>query len=140
MPIRRDCRASRRWFGCARLRTVLLRRTISSSFSRVKAPVRGLSPVLTTTPSLTHCQNCVCVVQNCLRSRQTTSAVFFLFFLLAFFGPISFPYRKMIRAHYDAGVECRHLFKETKMSGHAIAPNCGEASKAEESVRVFKGH
>ena len=32
------------------------------------------------TPSLTHCQNCVCVVQNSLRLRQTTSAVFFFFF------------------------------------------------------------
>src|SRR6266481_5303952 len=34
-------------------------------------------------PSLAHCQNCACVVQNCLRSRQITNAVFFLrrFFL-----------------------------------------------------------
>src|SRR5260221_4886950 len=36
------------------------------------------------TPSLTHCQNCFCVVQNSFRSRQITSAVlrFFFFFSL----------------------------------------------------------
>src|SRR4051812_24562252 len=47
-------------------------------------PVRGLSSVFTITPSLTHCQNCFCVVQNSLRSRQTIKAVlrFFFFFSL----------------------------------------------------------
>src|SRR3982074_2911661 len=60
--------------------TVLLSRTIDSSCSLTNAPSSGPSPVFTTTPSLTHCQNCVCVVQNSLRFRQTTSAVFFFFF------------------------------------------------------------
>src|SRR5437762_212281 len=49
-------------------------------------PVRGLSSVLTMTPSLTHCQNCFCVVQNSLRSRQIISAVFRFFFFFSFFG------------------------------------------------------
>jgi hypothetical protein len=68
------------WLGWARFSTVLLKRTSSSSCSRLNVPVKGLSSVLMTTPSLTHCQNCVCVVQNSLRSRQITSAVFFFFF------------------------------------------------------------
>src|SRR5688572_8504578 len=68
------------WFGCARFKTVLLNSTINSSCSRLNNPVNGWSPTLVTMPSLTHCQNCVCVVQNCFRSRQTTSAVFFLRF------------------------------------------------------------
>ncbi len=86
MPTRRDSSASRMWFGCARFKTVLLNKTINSSCSRLNSPVSGCSPVLVTTPSLTHCQNCVCVVQNCFRSRQITSAVFFLrfFFLFGF--------------------------------------------------------
>src|SRR5829696_4918883 len=84
MPIRRDKSASRMWFGCARFSTVLLNNTSNSSCSRLNSPVNGCSPVLITIPSLTHCQNCFCVVQNCFRSRQTTSAVFFLrFFFMA---------------------------------------------------------
>src|SRR4029453_302216 len=55
--VRRDVRASRRWLGCARLRTVLASSTISSSFSRTKAPVSGWSSSLTTMPSRNHCQN-----------------------------------------------------------------------------------
>lgn len=84
IPIRRELKASRRWFGCARFRTVLLKITINSSCLRRKAPVRGLSSVFSMTPSLTHCQNCACVVQNCLRSRQITSAVRFFFFFTFF--------------------------------------------------------
>src|SRR5215211_1570590 len=62
---------------------VLLNNTSNSSCSRLNSPVNGCSPVLTTMPSRTHCQNCVCVVQNSFRSRQTTRAVFFLrFFFL----------------------------------------------------------
>src|SRR6266550_5800163 len=83
IPTRRDANASRRWLGWARLSTVLLNTTIISSYSRRKAPVSGWSCVLRIRPSLIHCQNCVCVVQNCLRSRQITSAVFFFFFFLA---------------------------------------------------------
>src|SRR5215216_3029410 len=84
--MRRDKSASRMWFGCARFSTVLLNNTNNSSCSRLNSPVSGCSPVLMTMPSLTHCQNCVCVVQNCFRSRQITSAVFFLrfFFLFTF--------------------------------------------------------
>src|SRR5882762_9217355 len=62
--------------------TVLLSRTIDSSCSLTNAPSSGPSPVFTTMPSLTHCQNCVCVVQNSFRFRHTTSAVFFFFFFL----------------------------------------------------------
>jgi hypothetical protein len=40
---------------------------------------------LTTARSLTHCQNSVCVVQNCLPSRQSTSAVRF-FLVFSFFA------------------------------------------------------
>src|SRR2546423_2144371 len=82
--MRRERRASRRWLGRERFRTVLLKTTFNSSASRTNSPASGLSPVLTTTPSLTHCQNCACVVQNCLRSRQTTSAVRFVFLFSAF--------------------------------------------------------
>src|SRR5688572_29945011 len=76
------------WFGCARFKTVLLNSTINSSCSRLNNPVNGWSPTLVTIPSLTHCQNCVCVVQNCFRSRHTTSAVFFFrfFFFACAFG------------------------------------------------------
>src|SRR5258705_5414740 len=80
IPTRRDNKASRMWFGCARFNMVLLKRTRSSSCSLLNKPVSGCSPVLVTMPSLTHCQNCVCVVQNSFRSRQITSAVFFFFF------------------------------------------------------------
>lgn len=80
MPMRRDSSASRMWLGWARFSTVLLRSTINSSCSRLKVPVSGLSCVLVIIPSLAHCQNCACVVQNSLRSRQTTSAVFLFFF------------------------------------------------------------
>src|SRR5215213_3990981 len=78
--MRRDRSASRMWFGCARFKTVLLNNTINSSCSRLNRPVNGCSPVFITTPSRTHCQNCACVVQNCFRSRQITSAVFFFRF------------------------------------------------------------
>src|SRR5258708_35073316 len=88
--MRRDSKASRMWLGCARLSTVLLTNTINSSCSRRNAPVSGLSLVLTTTPSLTHCQNCFCVVQNSFRSRQTTSAVFLFVFFFSFFLLFSF--------------------------------------------------
>ena len=84
IPIRRDNSASRMWFGCARFSTVLLNNTINSSCSLLNCPVNGWSPIFVTTPSLTHCQNCVCVVQNCFRSRQTTSAVFFFRFFFLF--------------------------------------------------------
>src|ERR1044071_6519989 len=82
--MRLDSNASRIWFGCARFRTVLLNNTSSSSCSRLNRPVSGCSPVLTTTPSRTHCQNWACVVQNCFRSLHITSAVFFfrIFFVL----------------------------------------------------------
>src|SRR5581483_11397479 len=53
------------------------------------------SPVLATTPSLTHCQNCVCVVQNSFRSRQITSAVFFFLFFFSFFLAFAFPLTSM---------------------------------------------
>src|SRR5437868_13777360 len=83
--MRRERSASRRWFGRERFSTVLLKTTFNSSASRTNSPASGLSPVLTTTPSLTHCQNCACVVQKVLRSRQTTIAVrFFLFSALRF--------------------------------------------------------
>src|SRR6266550_2303989 len=80
MPIRRESSASRIWFGWAKLSTVLLKSTISSSCSRLNVPVSGLSCVLVIIPSLAHCQNCACVVQNSFRSRQTISAVFLFFF------------------------------------------------------------
>ena len=85
-PRRRAINASCKWFLSARLRTVLPSITINSSCSRRKMPVRGASPVFSTTPSLIHCQNCGWVVQNCFRSRQMTSAVlaFFFFFLGGF--------------------------------------------------------
>src|SRR5215213_10911617 len=89
--MRRDRSASRMWFGCARFSTVLLNNTSNSSCSRLNSPVNGCSPVLITIPSRTHCQNCACVVQNCLRSRQTTSAVFFLrFFFRGAPGGVAF--------------------------------------------------
>src|SRR5215203_1261225 len=78
--MRRDSNASRIWFGCAKFKTVLLNKTNNSSCSLLNSPVNGCSPLLVTIPSLTHCQNCACVVQNCFRSRQITSAVFFLRF------------------------------------------------------------
>src|ERR1700730_1660673 len=81
---RRERSASPICAGWARFSTVLLNTTISSSCSRTKAPVSGWSCVFLTVPSLTHCQNCVCVVQNSLRSRQITRAVFFFFFFLTF--------------------------------------------------------
>ena len=91
--MRRDRNASLKWLGRARFRTVLLNTTISSSCCRANTPVSGASPVLMTTASLTHCQNCVCVVQNSLRSRQIMRAVrlrffeaFFAFFRWAFRG------------------------------------------------------
>src|SRR5437763_5819332 len=83
--MRRERSASRRWLGRERFSTVLLKTTFSSSASRTNSPASGLSPVLTTTPSLTHCQNCAWVVQNSLRSRQTTRAVLFFFFFSFFF-------------------------------------------------------
>src|SRR6185369_7882454 len=86
---RRDSSASRIWLGWARFKTVLLRSTSNSSCSRLKVPVSGLSWVFVTTPSRTHCQNCVCVVQNCLRSLQITSAVFFFFFFFLSLGLVA---------------------------------------------------
>src|ERR1043165_6738754 len=95
IPRRLESNASLMWFGCARFSTVLLNNTSNSSCSRLNRPVSGCSPVLTTMPSLTHCQNCVCVVQNCFRSRQITSAVFFFRFFF-------------IQTHLDRCVFCSH--------------------------------
>src|SRR5437868_1059404 len=78
--MRRERSASRRWFGRERFSTVLLKTTFSSSASRTNSPASGLSPVFMTTPSLTHCQNCACVVQKVLRSRHVTIAVRFFRF------------------------------------------------------------
>src|SRR5436305_15080647 len=97
--------------------------TINSSCSRLNAPVNGRSPVLTTMPSLTHCQNCVCVVQYCLRSRQMTSAVFFLFFLFALIGPIFVCPPKVIQAHLCSGLF--PLCSKNQRSGSRETPRDG---------------
>src|SRR5215208_6450668 len=103
--MRRDRSASRMWFGCARFSTVLLNNTSNSSCSRLNSPVNGCSPVLITIPSLTHCQNCFCVVQNCLRSRQTTSAVFFLcfFFMVRYTSSVACRKRKALHTETPWG-------------------------------------
>src|SRR5207248_2201864 len=69
--------------GQARLRTVCCRRINLSSSHLTSSPVNGRSPVLTTMPSLNHCQNCFWVVQKRFWSLQNTKA-FFLFFFLIF--------------------------------------------------------
>src|SRR4030095_2918866 len=53
-------------------------RTMTRSFSRFPAnlPVRGCWPVTSTSPSRTHCQNCLWVVQNSLSLAHTIRAVF----------------------------------------------------------------
>src|SRR5918912_713466 len=127
MPMRRESKDSRRWLGQARFSTVLLKSTINSSCSRRKAPVKGLSPVFSTTPSLTHCQNCVCVVQNCFLSRQMMSAVFFLLFLFALIGPICSP-------HLRSETHFRARLRYSKLSG--VLNGTPDPKKREASLRT----
>ncbi len=99
------------WLGWARLSTVLLTNTINSSWSRRKAPVSGRSWVFSITPSLTHCQNCFWVVQNSLRSRHTTRAVFFFFFFFLSFLVIFQP-------KYSAPGDGECIWKWSPLSPH----------------------
>jgi len=131
MPIRRDSSASRMWLGWARFSTVLLRSTINSSCSRLKVPVSGLSCVLVIIPSLAHCQNCAWVVQNSLRSRQTTSAVFlFFFFFLVLLALITTPSNK-----YTSVPACLFI-RKTKANGNTRYP-LGKPLREAASVFQF---
>lgn len=93
----------------------------------------GLSPVFTTTPCRTHCQNCVCVVQNCFRVWQITSAVFFFFF--AFFVLITNRLLVRLLLERASASPGSQLIRLGKSVGPSLTPK-GSLSREAASVML----